>query len=273
MKAFRFLLLSASIATSLSANDLYQAEAASKASLNGRAKHLGGSLKTHMRFPWTHFVTNEVRKLKTADFTTPIPFHMKLPNGKPSACSLWIQVATNSVSINKYADAEASHGYIVGLITNPDDCVIPDFKLSKSDTVAWFVQFTKPLKESGRQDNMGHSGLVRLRGGLLGKDAWFPGGRDWGVGYCNHAPRRDAVDEVMVLTRDSVCDAASAFGHNGALLSAELDQAAREVNTSAASGAGISAKSATMVHYIADSEDLALWFACGGDCCYTSARI
>lgn len=239
---------------------------------SGQAKSLQGSVKTHMKFPWTHFVTTAVRGLTDQDFRPPVGFHMKLADGSPSICELRISVASNSVAINKFHDNNAPHGYIVGLITNPDDCAIQDFKLAKKDTVAWFVEFTKPLDQSGQHDNMGHSGLIRLRGGLFGKDAWFPGGRDWAVGYCNHAPRVGATDEVMVLPYDSVCTAPSHFDHDGKRLSDAVDKAAADQRAAMSTRVPLTPTSARLLTYIVDGEDISLWFACGGDCCYTSAQ-
>lgn len=247
--------------------------ATSAVSRFAKPKPLANDLKYHMKWPWgdKHTATKAVRELATdrTSFESPTPF-LLLSKDKKVRCDLAISVATNSVNIPKYEETDAANGYILGLITAPSRCAIKGAELGDKDTVAWFARFTKGPQTGTpdqRIDDVGDSGFVFLHGGYQKNedDKWFPRGRDWSLGFCNHSNQQGAMnDKATGMTYKQACDVPGSpvIQHDLSLLSRLLIEASQ-------SPAFRTMYRGQRLDDPTDG-DVAVWFACGGDCCYAN---
>ena len=224
----------------------------------------------HVGKLFSHAVKNFVVETMKDGFEAEEKFYMASAKGN-SDCALRIKVATNSKGIDRKleeanADGSRKNGFIVALLTNPDGCKTDAFALDAGDTAAWYVRFENAaIDDDGkRHDGQGTSYLVLLHRHVWNRDYRFPGNRKWSLGYCNHASRPNATDQALVLTYATACTAVDSLGHDAHRISeAQHAEALRlhALRTSNASPAG---------RVLVPGVDLALWFACGGDCCYSS---
>lgn len=186
-------------------------------------------------------------------------------------CALKISVAKSSSGVDKKVDASNPNGFIVALIANPNDCKPDAFDLARQDTAVWYVRFenAQTIDDGKRHDatngtKVGKSSLILLQRNGWDNDYWFPKKKEWSLGYCNHTPRPNATDQALVVTYASACTAVNSLGHNAHDIS--LLQREEAVRLAAQIKSGASPTQRVLVA----GDDLALWFACGGDCCYAS---
>jgi hypothetical protein len=199
------------------------------------------------------------RMQRNNEFNAPVAFTMKSSNGN-DACQLYISTTVGSYSVPKMHDPANKFGFIVGVITNPNDCKPLAFNLGVKDSAAWYVHYTLPTAIGSpgvAQDGVGQTGLILLqRNGATHEDDWFPQARSWNLGYCNHATG-GTVDAALVLSYAERCSAPIQYKHNTDVMSAAMSRAAKD-------------KTLAAYRLLPGANDLALWFACGGDCCYSS---
>ncbi len=208
---------------------------------------------------------NELRKFirkmdKNVDFRTSIGFVMKSRNGD-DGCELFIRVASGTYAIERKKDSANPNGFILGLITNPNGCMPLAFSLGPKDTAAWWGRYTSPTvvgADGTPAEGVGRTGLILLeRNGGSDHDEWLPMGRRWTMGYCNHSSQGN-TDQALVLAYSERCSGPQRYEHNAAAISQAMLKAARDKSPVDA------------YRLLPGANDLALWFACGGDCCYSS---
>jgi hypothetical protein len=195
------------------------------------------------------------------EFNPPVAFNMKTSNSN-DLCKLYIRTTKESWYIPKKHDGDNPNGFIVGMITNPNDCrtlALPD--LGVNDTAAWFVRYIVPkVVAPGEKNGTGRTGLILLqRDGATTKDDWFPKQRSWNLGYCNHSDG-GAVDAAHVLADKEKCYMPQKYKHNTDTLSKLMLLGART-------------RRPEFFRLLPGANDLALWFACGGDCCYSNFQL
>ena len=214
-------------------------------------------------------VRNFVEKDLAGAFEEPHNFYLE--SKADSKCALQIRVAKKSVKIKQRYDE--GKGFIVALITNPSKCKPIAFDLAHDKVAAWYVRYENPTVDGvtgQRQHNVkGLTGLIVLKKGWLGRDEWFPNKKGWELGYCNHTERPNPKDQAFVRTYETACSDSSETEHDARHLSAlQLAEAALVDKARDARIAGATAVGP--VRKLVAGTDPALWFACGGDCCYGS---
>lgn len=207
-----------------------------------------------------------VRKMDmSADFQPSVGFVVKSSNGNDD-CELFIKVATGTFAVERKKDSANPNGFILGLITNPAGCKPLAFTLGVKDTVVWWGRYTNTdvLGSAGTPvDGIGRTGLILLqRDGSKDQDEWLIADRRWIMGYCNHASQGTA-DQALVLAYAERCSGPVRFEHAAAVMSKAMRDAARK--DSGRKSTGFDA-----YRLLPGANDLALWFACGGDCCYSA---
>ena len=204
-----------------------------------------------------------VAKLQTGKFK-PSP----LPGGDPN-CTVQIAPVTGSANTPVTSETDDRHSYVVAIIKNPNGCKAAKFDLGTGDSAAWIVTFKyKPDAQGhmpGRYSSIGTSRIVGLGTGFLGLwDSPLSGDDKWLFTHCAPVPPSEPpyLDNALFYTHAQLCTDVDTLRHDAtrvaAALAVRLRQAPRGTQTTPGARP-------------ASDDDPALWFRCGGDCCYSDS--
>ncbi len=214
----------------------------------------------------SHKIKNFVRDSLSGQFEEAKGFYVL--SKVDDRCKVMISVVKKTFGVAKKLDGDSPNGFIVALLTNPNKCEPDAFKLDSRDTAAWYVRYENQstVDTPGvRQPAVGRSGLILLHRHWYNRDSWFPVDRKkWALGYCNHEPAIPEKDDAMVMTYAKACDYPMEVKHNVDTI------AAHQFVEATALFKARSDKKPLPARVLVPDDDIALWFACGGDCCYAS---
>jgi hypothetical protein len=203
-------------------------------------------------WPWKNklraFVDNDLR----AHVGTPKEFDVLKADG--TYCKLAISPVQGAVEIPRQKVGDPAKTYVVAILTNPNDCQPKKLRFDKDDRLAWVIRFTNPSPTpNGSPSNMGEAHLVRLKNGFLSSDDYIGGGKGLPFWRCGHDRPINRTDNAMILKHGNVCDVTMRFNHD-----------ADAIRQALAAEALVPVRRPLTTH-----DDPSLWFACGGDCCYS----
>jgi hypothetical protein len=179
---------------------------------------------------------------------TPIP-------GGDVSCKVAIAPIVQSVETPLTVDGD-EHNYVVALITNPDGCTAPKFDLKEGETAAWIVNFNYTGSLPHKGDKIGTSWIVGLKTGLGGWDSEMSGSDKWRFTHCETSHEPPNYDNAAFFRHADLCPTLDHLKHNATSVASALVNALTQKSPSANDAA---------------DDDPALWFRCGGDCCYSDS--
>ncbi|HEY6827169.1 MAG TPA: hypothetical protein VI259_09930, partial [Gemmatimonadaceae bacterium] len=174
----------------------------------------------------------------------------KSQDGK-SDCLIRIDPAIDSHSLNPNPAGKTAWYPIARIVNTTDNCVPLALSIGKTDTALWIAKFG-----GGKHDgevSIGDAGVVVIAHPGSGHDSWSIGDR-WSFKQCGH-PGSHNSDDAMIWIGPGLCPHLEKDGHNPALVAQDLSQM---LSARTSKGA-----------WDPNPWYPDLWFACGGDCCYS----
>lgn len=192
-----------------------------------------------------HKIGNFVRQDLNGKFQAGKVFKAKPESGNVD-CDVRIQAANNTGNLSANPNKKTDW-YPIALLTNesPADCTPRALAIAKGETAIWIARF-EGGSHSG-EVSVGDAGVVVIAPPNSGKDKWSVG-KKWSFKQCGHTG--SPHDDSMIWVNKDVCKETKTSGHNADTVAVHLAQL-------------LAAKT------VFDWNDPILWFACGGDCCYS----
>jgi len=192
-----------------------------------------------------HKTGDFVRKELNGQFQAGKVFKAKPVSGNVD-CDIRIQAVMNSGNLSANPKKETDW-YPIALLTNEStaDCTPRALAIAKGETAIWVAKF-EGGSHSG-EVSVGDAGVVVIAPPNSGKDRWSIG-KKWSFKQCGHTG--SPHDDSMIWVNKDVCKETKTSGHDANRVAEHLAQL-------------LAAKT------LFDLDDPILWFACGGDCCYS----